>query len=313
MNVCLCCGLKISDGSFYHGICLEKLFGTKKLPSINFASTGLLSEINKNIGKMSISGAQIKTSVKLNREKNIIEIVSSGGTHILKPEPGDYPELPHNENLCMNLAEAAGMEVPPHGLFYLADKKLCYIVKRFDRDDKGNKIHVEDMAQLMSLPPDSKYEASLEKVGKIILTYSRRPYLDLAYFIERIILCFLTGNGDMHLKNWSLISNPASGHTGYELSPCYDLVCSKIYLPDEDQSALTLNGKRNRILTEDLYALSEYLQMDKRSWENALIRMKELKDVFLGLVESAFYFKQRDKFKEIFTGNYENLFGGTIA
>jgi len=216
MSICLCCQKKTENNNLYHTRCLKKLFGTEKVPTINFASTELVSEISKNIGKMSISGAQIKTSVALNKKKNSIEIVQTGGIYILKPEPTEYPQLPQNENLCMNMAETAGMEVPSHGLFYLADKKLCYIVKRFDRDDRGQKIHVEDMAQLLQLSSDSKYEASLEKVGNAIKKFSVRPYLDLIDFYERVLFCFLIGNGDMHLKNWSLISDREGN---YSLAP----------------------------------------------------------------------------------------------
>jgi len=315
MNICLCCQKKIENGISYHSKCLKKLFGTEKIPGINFASTEIVSEISKNIGKMSISGVQIKASIKLNRKKNIIEIVQTGGTHILKPEPGNYPGLTQNENLCMNMAEAIGMEVPPHGLFYLADRKLCYIVKRFDRDDKGQKIHVEDMAQLMELHSDSKYEASLEKVGNTILKFSKRPYLDLINFLERVIFCFLIGNGDMHLKNWSLISSlegaeaPEAPKGDYRLAPCYDLICSKLYLPGEDESALTINGKRNKISIADFTAFAEYLKIDKKAFQNIILKFQDLREAFLEIIENAIFFERAGILKEIFTGNYKKLFG----
>jgi len=327
MDICLCCQKKIENGISYHSKCLKKLFGTEKVPGINFASTEIISEISKNIGKMSISGVQIKASVKLDRKKNIIEIVQTGGTHILKPEPGDYPGLTQNENLCMNMAEASGMEVPPHGLFYLADRKLCYIVRRFDREDKGQKIHVEDMAQLMELPSDSKYEASLEKVGNTILKFSKRPYLDLINFLERVIFCFLIGNGDMHLKNWSLISSPEgvedaqdardvkgaqAPQSDYRLAPCYDLICSKLYLPVEDESALTINGKRNKISIADFTAFAEYLKIDKKAFQNIILKFQDLRETFLEIIENAIFFERADTLKEIFTVNYINLFSKSL-
>lgn len=317
MDICLCCQKKIENGISYHAKCLKKLFGTDKVPGINFASTEIISEISKNIGKMSISGVQIKASIKLDRKKNIIEIVQTGGTHILKPEPGDYPGLSQNENLCMNMAEAMGTEVPPHGLFYLADRKLCYIVKRFDRDDKGQKIHVEDMAQLMELPSDSKYEASLEKVGNTILKFSKRPYLDLINFLERVIFCFLVGDGDMHLKNWSLISSPEGAEdaqgtqatqSDYRLAPCYDLICSKLYLPGEDESALTINGKRNKISISDFTAFAEYLKIDRKAFQNIILKFQDLRETFLEIIENAIFFERADTLKEIITGNYKKLF-----
>jgi serine/threonine-protein kinase HipA len=304
MSNCLCCNKKTKNGDLYHKKCIKRLFGTEKVPVLEFNTSELVPRISENIGKMSISGVQIKASAALDKKKNSIEIVQSGGTHILKPEPGEYPRLPQNENLCMNMAENAGIIVPPHGLFYLADGKLCYIIRRFDRDDKGHKIHVEDMAQLMDLPSDSKYEASLEKVGKTILNFSRRPYLDLIEFFLRTLFCFITGNGDMHLKNWSLISDRDGN---YYLSPCYDLICSKIYLPGEDESALKLNGKRNRITDLDFTSLAEYLKIDKKSYSNVFSRLEELKQFLIEMIAGDDHFNMKDKMKEILIERYGAL------
>lgn len=304
MNYCLCCLKKIEDNFSYHKNCLEKLFGTEKLPLIKFKSTELISEINKNIGKMSISGVQIKASVKLNKRRNTIEIIETGGTHILKPEPGEYPELPQNENFCMNAAEVLGMEVPPHGLFYLADNKICYIIRRFDRDSTGQKIHVEDMAQLLGLPSDSKYGSSLEKVGYVILKYSKRPYLDLIDFLERAIFCFLIGNGDMHLKNWSLLASNGN----YFLSPCYDFISSKLYLPDEDESALTINGKRKKIKLSDFTRLASNLMIEEKSFQNSINKIKNSKEKILRMInEDISGLTRIGQLKDIILERYKRL------
>ncbi|MCL4385842.1 MAG: HipA domain-containing protein [Cyanobacteria bacterium] len=304
MDYCLCCLKRNNDTSSYHKSCLKKLFGVEKLPQIRINSTELISEINKNIGKMSISGAQIKASVKLNKEKNIIEIVQTGGTHILKPEPGEYPELPQNENICMNMAEVLGMDVPPHGLFYMSDKKICYIIRRFDRGASGQKVHVEDMAQLLDLPSDAKYESSLERIGAAILKYSRRPYLDLNNFLERAVFNFIIGNGDMHLKNWSLISIEGN----YHLSPCYDFISSKLYLPDEDESALTLNGKRNRIRISDFRLLAAYLKIEEKSFENIIEKIRNFKAILLQTLDKdPSEFKRINQLKDIILERYKRL------
>jgi len=304
MNYCLCCLKKIENNFSYHNNCLKKLFGTEKLPLIKFKSTEFISEINKNVGKMSISGVQIKASVKLNKKRNTIEIVEAGGTHILKPEPAEYPEIPQNENFCMNTAEVLGMEVPPHGLFYMADKKMCYIIRRFDRDSTGQKIHVEDMAQLLGLPSDSKYESSLEKVGNMILKYSKRPYLDLIDFLERVIFCFLIGNGDMHLKNWSLLASDGN----YFLSPCYDFMSSKLYLPNDDESALTINGKRNEITLSDFTRLASYLMIEEKSFQNSINKIKNSKEKILRMIdEDISGFTRIGQLKDIILEKYKRL------
>jgi len=325
-NICMCClkEIAISDGNWkntnlkdkqkqphhqnhlaYHAACIKKLFGTTYVPSIDFKSTELISEINKNVGRMSISGVQIKALVRINKDSKAVEFVQSGGTHILKPEPGEYPELPQNENLCMCLAEnSAGFDVPPHGLFYMTDGKICYIIKRFDRDSKGQKIHVEDMAQLLDMPPDSKYGSSLEKIGNAILKFSKRPYLDLIDFFERILFCFVIGNGDMHLKNWSLIEQPPNY---WHLAPCYDLISSKIYLLHEDESALTINGKRNRLSLDDFMALGNYLKIESRSLKNAIDKMPGLKEKMLSLINRPNYFSRANDLNKIVSERYERI------
>ncbi len=304
MNYCFCCNKQITAKVLYHEKCLKKLFGTLKVPDISFSKPELISEISSKSGKMSISGAQIKASVIYNKKNNSIDVVEAGSTHILKPDPTEYPQLPENENLCMNLAEAAGINIPPHGLFYLSDNSLCYIIKRFDRDDKGKKIHVEDMAQILGLSPESKYDSSLEKVGNAIIKFSKRPYLDLIYFFERVIFCFLIGNGDMHLKNWSFISD-SSGN--YMLAPCYDLVCSKLYLPGEEQSALMINGKRNKLAIADFISLAKYLRIDQKACNNVFKKMRNLEDIFTDIIKNSSYFEKRNEFLEILQSNFKKL------
>ncbi|MHB8280561.1 MAG: type II toxin-antitoxin system HipA family toxin [Candidatus Humimicrobiaceae bacterium] len=304
MNKCLCCLKKIDSGSYYHKSCLIKLFGIGKLPLIKFASSELVSEISKNIGKMSISGIQIKALVKLNKKNNLIEIVQTRGTHILKPEPSEYPELPQNENLCMNIASKLGMEVPPHGLFYMADRKICYIVRRFDRDADGSKLHVEDMAQLLGMSSEAKYESSIEKVGKMIIRVSKKPFLDLINFYERIIFCFLIGNGDMHLKNWSIL---LLNDGNICLSPCYDLISSKLYIAEEDETALTINGKRNSLKLSDFRELAKYLKIDDKASQNVIDKFKNAKEKILNMLDYEMSVERIKKLREIILERYERI------
>jgi serine/threonine-protein kinase HipA len=160
------------------------------------------------------------------------------------------------------------------------------------------------MAQLMGLPSDSKYEASLEKIGSTIFRFSKRPYLDLIDFLERVIFCFLIGNGDMHLKNWSLIA----GRDGdYHLAPCYDFICSRLYLPGEDESALTVNGKRNKISYSDFISLAEYLKIDRKAYENIYSRLMGLKETFLEVISNDIYFEMAGEIKRIITSRYKSI------
>lgn len=283
-NRCLCCQREVNAENRYHPKCLLKLFGKTWIPSIPFGIADLPEEVSKTAGKMSISGLQIKASVSLNSQKKVIEVTGEHGTHILKPEPAEYPELPQCENLCMTIAEKLNMEVPPHGLFFMEDKTLCYIIRRFDRGPSEEKIHKEDMAQLLQINPEQKYDASLETVGKAILKFSRNTYLEAAKFFERVIFCFIIGNGDMHLKNWSLIT--PEDHRN-RLSPCYDFVSSSLYISHEEESALTLNGKRSKLRKTDFQTLAQSLTLEPRAANNAIARIINSKNDILELVNAS--------------------------
>lgn len=282
---CLCCHKETNSAEAYHNKCLKDLFGVSYAPEITFSVADLPARVSQTAGKMSISGVQIKASVKPNPGNRQLEIAAEGGTHILKPEPTEYPELPQNENLVMNMARELKMKVPPHGLFEMADGKFCYLIKRFDRIPGGGKVHKEDMAQLLLLPTDAKYSSSLEAVGNVIKAHAANSYLELFDFFQRVIFNFAVGNGDMHLKNWSLLT-PATGENS--LTPCYDFVDSKMYLPDEEDSALPMGGKKNKFVRGDFEKFAEYLKLDPKAAANAINSVVEFEPKFFTMTQHSF-------------------------
>jgi serine/threonine-protein kinase HipA len=230
-----------------------------------------------------ISGVQPKAFVRVDDTGTLVLAVQ-GGTHILKPAQTQWPELPQNENACMTLAEDFGMTTAPHALLRMADGEWAYLTRRFDRRG-GMKIHKEDMAQVLGKPVSEKYDGSLEKVGQAILDHSTFGGLDAVGFFERTLLCFLLGNGDMHLKNWSLL-RPDSKDT--RLAPCYDWVSTALYLPEGEESALTLNGKRNRIGRGDFERLADHLGLHPRARENAFARVLGRRTDLLAGIKNSF-------------------------
>lgn len=289
---CLSCQRETNSTSPYHNKCLRDLYGVGYIPTIAFTVADLPSRVSQAAGKMSISGVQIKASVKLNPDNKQLEVAAEGGTHILKPEPTEFPELPANENLIMNMAHALKMAAPPHGLFKMADGKFCYIIKRFDRLPDGKKTHKEDMAQLLGFHTDAKYSGSLEAVGSVIIRHAANPYLELFDFFQRVIFNFAIGNGDMHLKNWSLLT-PATGENG--LAPCYDFVDSKMYLPDEDDSALPLGGKKNKLKRDDFEKFAQHLKLDSKAAANAINSVVEFKPDLLAMTRASFLSAERQE------------------
>lgn len=243
----------------------------------------LPEQVRRAVGKMSLSGVQQKASVVLNKKEQQLEIAQGNGTHILKPDILEYPQIALVENLCMDLAEKLEMEVPPHAVLPMADGTPAYIIKRFDLLPNRARIHKEDMAQLLHIPTESKYEGSLEKVGKAIREHASNVFLDLNNFYERVIFCFLIGNGDMHLKNWALVDTG----TQVKLAPCYDLVASRLYIPREDESALTINGRRNKLTRLDFEKLAQTLELDEKSVNNVFEKFKTIKPTIISMIQSS--------------------------
>ena len=145
----------------------------------------------------------------------------------------------------MHLAELAKVNVVPHSLIRFADGELAYITKRIDRTAKGEKLPMEDMCRLSERLTEYKYKGSYEKIAKIIMQYSSVPKLDVINFWEQVVFSWLTGNADMHLKNFSLYSQ-RKGY--YSLTPGYDMISTALLMPkDTEELALTLYGKRRKI------------------------------------------------------------------
>ncbi|NLE91813.1 MAG: HipA domain-containing protein [Elusimicrobia bacterium] len=207
----------------------RKVFGVDKEPFIDLTLAGVSLKAQEMVGKMSISGVQPKLSVKLADRSGDphLKVTGEGGQYILKPQVQAFANLPENEELCMTIADDIGIEVPAHCLVHLKDQSLAYVVKRFDREGR-RKIHQEDFSQI--LEKQDKYNGAVEEIGKKLKTVSEVPGLDVQLFFERVVFNFLIGNGDAHVKNYSVIYNEEGLA---RLAPAYDLVCSRIVIPEE--------------------------------------------------------------------------------
>lgn len=263
------------------------LLGTNEPPRISFGYADLPQKVRDIAGKMSLSGVQVKASMRLNRETMELEIVPQAGTHILKPSPVEFPGLAEIENVCMDMAEFLDLQVPPHGLLPMADGALAYVIKRFDRKEDGTKIHKEDMAQILEMPVTAKYDGSLEKIGKAIRNYSSRPFLDLGDFFERVVFSFIIGNGDMHLKNWALLTDREDSKPFTTLAPCYDFVSSSLYIPQEEESALPMGGRKNGLSRKDFETLAASLRIDAKAARHSMDRLIAAEPQLLTMIGTA--------------------------
>jgi serine/threonine-protein kinase HipA len=226
-------------------------------------------EAYNRASKMSIQGVQPKLSAKLNIKEGKFDIVDKGGRYILKPQHHLYPEMPENEDMTMRLAGEIGLEVPLHGLIWSKDNSLTYFIKRFDRKGQNDKVPVEDFAQLAGLSRDTKYAYSMERIVNLIDAYCTFPAIEKTKLFKLVIFNYLIGNEDMHLKNFSIITEDNK----VMLSPCYDLVNSTIeYKKPEEEIALPLKGKKKHLtrnILVDYYGM-EICELTSRSIENIL-------------------------------------------
>ena len=238
----------------YHPACAKKLFGTKDVPVLPYVRNEI-GDLAKQVvrSQTTLTGVQAKLSLDVNpggkNEPSRFTIVGLWGRYILKPQTDRYRNLPEIEDLTMHLAEIAKITVVPHGLIRFADGELCYITRRIDRMDNGAKVPMEDMCQLSERLTEYKYKGSYEQIAKLIKKYSAFSQLDLVNFWEVVIFSWITGNADMHLKNFSLYN---IRQLGYSLTPAYDLLSTAIVMPeDPEELALTLNGKKRKIQRPD--------------------------------------------------------------
>lgn len=207
-------------------------------------------EAAKRVDKMSIQGVQPKLSARLSIKNNAFEIVDTKGTFIIKPQSDIFKEVAENEDVTMKMAKIFGIEVPLTGLVYSKDGSLSYFIKRFDRYGKNKKKHMEDFAQLTNNTRETKYNWSMEKLIPVLELHCTFPLLEKRKLFRRVLFCFLTGNEDMHLKNFSLIMH----ENKVELSPAYDLLNSTIAMEKAiEELALPLAGKKSKIKKEELF------------------------------------------------------------
>ncbi|MFA5265355.1 MAG: HipA domain-containing protein [Opitutaceae bacterium] len=236
----------------------------RSLAPLPYTRDQLLEEAAAHAVKMSIQGMQPKVSTVLRVTEGRMEIVDNGGRYIVKPPHLVYATLPENEALTMSLAATLGIEVPVHGLLENGDQTRSYFVRRFDRVG-WNRQPVEDFAQLSGASRDTKYDSSTERLIEIIDRFCTFPALERLKFLDRLLCAFLTGNEDMHLKNWSLITRDDK----VELSPAYDLLNSTIPNPrSREELALPLRGKKNRLCANDFW---RYLAGERLGLSAALI------------------------------------------
>ena len=306
---CLYC-YKAIEGSDvdFHEACSMSFFGTKKAPLLGY-SLNQMKDLAKNVVERSIAvpGVQPKLSLSLigealnNDDAGRLTVVGAlGGNYIFKPPSENYREMPQNEHLTMRIAEAFGINTVPSSLIRLESGELSYITKRIDRTEKGEKIHMIDMFQI--LEAFDKYKSSMEKIGKALNDYSDDTLLDKLYFFELSVFSYLTGNNDMHLKNFSMIDKGQK----WSLAPAYDLLNVNIVNHlDNEELALPIEGKKKRLRKDHFERFGKVLDLNNKQIENVFKRFIQNKPKAIKWIDNSFLSEEfKTRYKAVLEQRY---------
>lgn len=297
MMNCLYCYKKLETGLIdYHPACSRKIFGKPEPPVLPYTEDQML-QLGELVIKSQVAVTGVQPKLTLDIEKSVrlkegqkipqrFTIVGLWGAYILKPATKQYPQLPELEDLTMHLASLAGIATVPHSLIRMQSGNLAYITRRIDRSKK-NKLHMEDMCQLTERLTEDKYKGSYEQIGKAILKYSANPVLDLINFFEQVLFSFLTGNADMHLKNFSLIEQPG---VDFVLAPAYDMVASALVVQgDYEELALNLNGKKRKLQRKDFESVfSSFNVLEEKAIRNMYNKFSNVIESWLQFIPESF-------------------------
>lgn len=309
-NKCLYCYEPVDGGNDFHEKCSQEFFGSPHPPLIEY-SVDQMAELAKKIieRRVAVPGVQAKLSMSVVKEvqekqdTRLTVVGALGGQYIFKPPSNNFPQMPENEHVTMRIGEAFGIRVVQSSLIRLASGELSYITKRIDRAEDGQKIHMLDMFQITEAT--DKYKSSHEKIGKALNIYSENTLLDKIFFLELVLFSFLTGNNDMHLKNFSMIKGPS----GWVLASAYDLLNVRILIPeDSEELALTLAGKKKKLKKEDFADLGFKLGLTDKQVKGVFNRMMNNKPKAISWVNKSFLSTEmKTQYIDVLEGRYKQL------
>ena len=310
---CLYCYEPLESGETdFHPKCSRKMFGTATPPLLPY-DENQLDELALEVVRShtAITGVQPKLSLHLasngkTRSPQRFTIVGLWGGYILKPPSPRFPQLPEIEDLTMHMAEALRIATVPHSLIRMKSGTLAYLTRRIDRTKRG-KLHMEDMCQITGRLTENKYDGSYEQIAKAIRRFSVNPGLDVISFFEIVLFCFLTGNADMHLKNFSLIDSPEK--EGVNLAPAYDLVSTALVMPSDDEDlALTLNGKKKRLTLTAFKTALKTSSVDEVVQDRLFRKFSKARPVLENLIDKSFLDAElKAAYKELLMKKYRQI------
>lgn len=298
MNKCPFCYQPTENA--YHPNCCKKMFGTTELPQLALNKKILDELANSTVNqRIAVTGVQPKLSVEIEDVKGEgkrLTIVGLWGNYILKPQHSHFEQMPEVEDLTMHLASTFKIATCKHCLLKASDGTYVYLAKRFDRKN-GKKIHIEDFCQLGEFQTEQKYNSSYERCGKLIYKYCTNSGLDVVNYFELLLFSFLTGNNDMHMKNFSVLHQNGE----ISLAPAYDLINANLLNPkDIEDLAMTLNGRKRKIARKDFDAVANTLKIPEVTLNRLIKKYTEGKEKVFNLIDQSYLSREfKDEYKKI--------------
>lgn len=239
-------------GANLPGALEARALAANEIPAWALTSRGEPEAVQINVGldaqKFSLAGVQMKfSSLRKDGRFNITSQVGAD-SWIIKTPSTVHRHVPENEYTAMRLAQAIGVDIPDIELvelskldnlpdIRLADEPYAYAIRRFDRSENG-RVHTEDFAQIFELYAQDKYRGkNYEQIAAYLYDLGSEPLVDVQQMARRLLTNILLANGDAHLKNWSMIY---PNQTEIRLSPAYDIVTTRVYIPGESEVALNM-------------------------------------------------------------------------
>lgn len=295
---CLYCYKELDTEGDFHPSCSLQFFGSTEPPTLNYTLSEM-AELAKEVVENSVTVPGVQPKLSLGFIKDVLQDGSRGrltvmgalgGNYILKPQNETFPQMPENEHLTMRMAELCGILVVPSTLIRLKSGELSYLTKRIDRTETGEKIHMLDMFQV--LEAFDKYKCSVEKIGKAVAEHSSNTLMDLLRLFEVALFSYITGNNDMHLKNFSLILS----NEEWALSSAYDLLNVALHLPyDTEETALTINGKKRKLTKSDFINLGLSFQLTEKQILNTFNRFIKVEKKIKQEIKSSFLSRENQE------------------
>lgn len=301
---CLYCYQPLQGNEIdFHAKCSKKIFGTVEAPVLDY-SLDQMHELAQKVvqSHVTIPGVQAKLSFHFEpkrKQENRLTLVGVLGNYILKPPTQKFANLPENADLTMHLVSLFKINVVPHSLIRLKSGELAYITKRIDRVGE-QKLPMEDLCQLSERLTEDKYKGSMEQVGNIVLQHSSNPLFDAQVFFELTLFSFLTGNADMHLKNFSMID---LDNGICQLAPAYDLLSTRLVISEKDDTeelALTMNGRKRKFKINDFLHLANSLGLKQKQVENIFLRFQKAMPIVTDFINVSFLPEEKkNEYKEL--------------